>query len=318
NAAINTGYYTLLVYLYDGTSFKWGAAEAVRILAGQTSEGNYPIIPGAGFGGINLIITPDLQNPIGISFNGQQDQLLIGSGMTITATTSETVETYQWYLNGWPLSGETNSAITIGSSLGQGVYRLDLIVTKGNISSSETVNFRISQFAKNQKITLNFDTMNTLESGTCPISNEFQAFGVIFSSVNLGTSESNPAVVIKDRLWGNGAVSLPNSVSINNGKVTRIVFVDPITGNPGVTNFVSAMVGDQSSEADPVTMTAYDINNKVLGTCSFTSQPTNTLGVNDFGLVSLSVEGIHTIEFKDASPSGADFDDLTFTIPNSL
>jgi hypothetical protein len=143
NTAINAGYYTLLVYLYDGTSFKWGAAEAVRILAGQTSEGNYPIIPGAGFGGINLIITPDFQNPIGITFSGQQENLMIGNGMSIAATTSETVETYQWYLNGWPLNGETGSAITIGSSLGTGSYRLDIVVTKGNIVSSGTVNFKI-------------------------------------------------------------------------------------------------------------------------------------------------------------------------------
>ena len=142
---MDAGYYTLLVYLYDGTTFKWGAAEAVRIIKEQTSEGAYAIIPGSGdIGDINLIITPDLQNPIGITFSGETENLKVGTNMTITATTSEPVETYQWYLNGKPLTGETSATITIGSALPKGNYRLDLLVSKRMIISSGTVKFAVT------------------------------------------------------------------------------------------------------------------------------------------------------------------------------
>jgi hypothetical protein len=53
------------------------------------------------------------------------------------------VDSYQWYLNGGLLSGETSASITVGSALAEGVYRLDLAVTKGNIVSSGTLEFAV-------------------------------------------------------------------------------------------------------------------------------------------------------------------------------
>jgi len=156
-------------------------------------------------------------------------------------------------------------------------------------------------------IILDFDNIDTSETGTAPLSDEFQSYGVVFAS---GTplNITSPATVVTDGLWGNGAVSLPNSVAFGyQGNVVTATFVGPVSGNPAVTDFVSAQVGDKSGEPDPITMTAFDLNGNVLGSSSYTSS-----GIGDFGLVSISASGIHRVEFSDACPSGADFDDFTY------
>ena len=155
-------------------------------------------------------------------------------------------------------------------------------------------------------ITLDFDSIDTTATGVATLSNEFQCQGVIFSEVTSG----GPLTVVRDGLFGNGAVSLPNSVAYGfQGSVARATFVDPITGNPAVADFVSAQVGDKSGEVDPITMTAYGLDGQVLGTSTFTS-----LFSGHFGGVSISTPGIHRVEFSDSDPSGADFDDFTYNL----
>jgi len=125
------------------------------------------------------------------------------------------------------------------------------------------------------------------------------------------TDQWGTVVVVKDLQGGNGAVSLPNSVAFGfQGMIVRATFIDPDTGDPAVTDFVSAQVGDKSSETDPVTMKAFGVDGELLGESSYTS-----IGVGDFGLVSISASGICRVEFHNRSPSGADFDDFTFNRP---
>ena len=144
---LDAGYYSLRLQILDGGIAKWGLFEAVRILSEQTTAASFVLTAEdiTNMGSVEITITPDMQDPIEISFTGQQLVLTPGTDMTVTATTSaDPVDTYQWYLGGGLLSGETDSSITIGSSLGEGKYRLDLGVTKGNIVSSESVEFSVS------------------------------------------------------------------------------------------------------------------------------------------------------------------------------
>jgi hypothetical protein len=165
-----------------------------------------------------------------------------------------------------------------------------------------------------EPIILDFDIIDTSITGTAQLSNEFQSQGVIFSSFNPSTGITGPATVVEDSFGGNGAVSLPNSVTFGyQGQIVTATFVDPITGTPNVTSFVSAQVGDKSSEVDPITMTAFDINGNVIGSSYFTSE-----FLGHFGTVMISVPGIHRVEFSNASPSGADFDDFTYAHPTRL
>jgi parallel beta-helix repeat protein len=162
NSSLNAGYYTLLVQLKDGATVKWGAIESVRIIAGQTAEGGFPLTSTPGQNGeVTLVITPDLQNPIQITFSGQEEQLDSGTDMTITASTNPSpVDSYQWYLNGALLSGNTGASITLGKSLGEGSYRLDLVVTKDNIVSTGSICFTvISSVVKNLNTGLTYPTI---------------------------------------------------------------------------------------------------------------------------------------------------------------
>ncbi len=146
NTQLAAGYYLLSVQLNNADYQSWGAVEAVRIIAGQTSEGSYPLTTSQidpNEGGLVVDIKPDLQNPIVITFSGQVDEIREGTSMTITATASEQVDSYQWYLDGKSLNNETSTTITIGSSLKLGGHRLDLVVTKGHTVSSEAVHFKV-------------------------------------------------------------------------------------------------------------------------------------------------------------------------------
>ncbi len=146
NLQIPAGYYCLTVQLCDGSTAVWSGIEAVRILASQTSAGNYPLTVDTidpVEGGIGIIVVPIIQNPINITFAGQQSELRQGTTMTVQATPSELVDSYKWYLNGVLLTDQTTPVITLGAGLQPRPYRLDLMVTKGSVLSSATLYFKV-------------------------------------------------------------------------------------------------------------------------------------------------------------------------------
>ena len=142
--ALNAGYYSLELQLLDDGAPTWGTLVAVRIIKNQITAGGYSLTAqDLNTGSVGLIVTPSMQNPITITLSGQESLLPSGTDMTVTASTSDVVDTYQWYLNGSVLSGQASSAITIGSGLSKGGYRLDLSVKKGSIIGSEGVSFSV-------------------------------------------------------------------------------------------------------------------------------------------------------------------------------
>ncbi|HEX3046485.1 MAG TPA: hypothetical protein VHY08_17140 [Bacillota bacterium] len=145
NNAIPAGYYVLSVELKDQTIVMWKGIDTVRIVAGQTSNGSFPLTVNPGqIGDIQLIVNPRLLDPIAIYFDGQQDFLQQGTNMTVTATTNEDpVDAYQWYMNGTLLNYETGASITIGSSLPVGIYHLTLVVIKGDVAGNKTLTFQV-------------------------------------------------------------------------------------------------------------------------------------------------------------------------------
>ncbi|HET7839885.1 MAG TPA: hypothetical protein VFL04_08995, partial [Rectinemataceae bacterium] len=96
----------------------------------------------------------DLQNPITVTLDGPTT-IAQGASMTVSATSSEPVDSYQWYLQGSPV-GTNSSSIVLGSSLALGHYWLSLVVTKGNILSSKSVEFDVlPSLIRNYQLTLN-------------------------------------------------------------------------------------------------------------------------------------------------------------------
>ena len=141
SGVLDDGCYSLVIQLLDDGVVKWGLFEAVRILADQTTT----VIdgPSVSTGGLDLTINPEMQNPITVTVTGASE-IEVGTDATFSATTSEAVDSYHWYLNGGLLSGETSASITIGSALAEGAYRLDLAVSKGSILSSGTLEIAVA------------------------------------------------------------------------------------------------------------------------------------------------------------------------------
>ena len=141
DSSLPAGYYILSLFLKNSGVPVWGAAVAVRILAGETTLATHT--EGSSGGSIDLSIDHDLQNPITIDLIVARKALASGEDMFIFATPSEAVDSYAWYLDGVLLAGETASTLTIGSALADGNYRIDVLVRKGDIFSSTNVNFTV-------------------------------------------------------------------------------------------------------------------------------------------------------------------------------
>jgi hypothetical protein len=149
---IYNGYYKMTVQLKDGDAVVYGAFEAVRILAGWKSTGSFPlteddITPATG--NVNIIIDPDLQNPIDISFSGNVPVLPLDGEMTVTAIPDPpdpgSAYQYEWYLNGSLIPDENEASITIGSDLSLGNYRLDAAITYEQTVSSNFLTFGVQE-----------------------------------------------------------------------------------------------------------------------------------------------------------------------------
>jgi len=141
--SLASGYYQMTLQLWDNSDLVWGTVDAVRILAGNVSEQTYLLQQELNRSGFGLVLVDSLNNPINITFSGVVDSLPAGQEMTITAETEEESVTYQWYLLGEPLAGETGESITIGSALDPGMYWLDLLMQKGSVLSSGRVIFQV-------------------------------------------------------------------------------------------------------------------------------------------------------------------------------
>jgi hypothetical protein len=132
-AAVPPGYYTLSRVFSDGT----GGADAVQITSGSTTKFVLSVVSG-----MDLTITPDISKviPINFTYVGQ------GSVMTVTAAPTPSKQynsfTYQWYLNGAPLAGETGDTITLLAKYRS--YRLDCVVASNGALSSSIVPFFVN------------------------------------------------------------------------------------------------------------------------------------------------------------------------------
>lgn len=147
DTSLATGYYTLVIQLLDSDTIIMGSVEAVRIIADQTSSGSFDFTEVNSIGGtIDIEIDVDMENPIELNLTGTEETLTEGSSMSVTVSApSETTSiAYQWYING--SSEGSGSTVSIGSTLSQGYYRLDVIAISadGNRSGSTNHTFTVT------------------------------------------------------------------------------------------------------------------------------------------------------------------------------
>lgn len=151
--ALANGYYMVSVALStdrpdgSGTDVVWGTVESVRIITGEVSQKTYELVEDVNRGGVEVIIEPELDNPIEITIEGVQTPLQTGVDMTVSASPSGQ-DAYAWYLDGVlmvdglgdPLTGST---ITFGSDVGLGYHWLSVVVTSGSVTSSAAEVFHV-------------------------------------------------------------------------------------------------------------------------------------------------------------------------------
>ena len=146
-STLSTGYYTFTLQLIDSGEVVAGAVEAVRVLDGELTSGQYTFnefnMPD---GDVDIAIDPDLQEPLNITLTGVVDSYVYGGTMTVTADAGSVTEVnYTWYLNG--VSQGTGSSYTTASTLAPGQYRLDVVgfTTDGSQAGSTTHTFTVTE-----------------------------------------------------------------------------------------------------------------------------------------------------------------------------
>jgi hypothetical protein len=139
---LDAGYYLMTIVLYDGAIPVWDHVEAVRIMADRSTVAAYhldSVTPNEG--SLELVGELEMENPISVSLTGEQTVLPTGGEMTVSAETSQPVDSYQWYINALPLAGETMASLSIGPALVPGTYRLYVVVREGAVVGSEGFEF---------------------------------------------------------------------------------------------------------------------------------------------------------------------------------
>jgi len=162
------GYNTLILRLYDGTALVWGWMEAVRIVSGQTSSATWTLNLGAG-GRVDLqaswqdpiIITLD-SNPGTPEVDATPTNINQGDSLSILAIPDlpdDGTYSFQWYLDGAPLTDDVGGVEVVGSDtenvtfptnsplLTLGTHTLSVLLTAGvsaDILSSEGFTFNVN------------------------------------------------------------------------------------------------------------------------------------------------------------------------------
>jgi hypothetical protein len=130
NGDLEAGYYTLLTQLFDTGTLVAGTAETVRIVAGQSTAGTISLLHVQGAGGsIEVTITPEMSNPIAVAISRGSattaDARLLNFNASVTGYSA--TPSYTWYVNGVLSTAATGTTLSLGTSLNEGYYRVDVV-----------------------------------------------------------------------------------------------------------------------------------------------------------------------------------------------
>ena len=302
------GYYTLSINLTEGDT-TGSYTDIVRIVYNATTTVDNEIMDIGYDGGLILTIINELDNPIAITFAGVLDPLTLGENMTVTAITDPSpVDSYQWYLDG-ELQAETTSSITIGSELlkRDAYYRLTLIVTFGDILSSESVYFHVGECSPPPAATYQAEDGTYGGGGDIIIDAMLLPIGIgqmhnpgAWNEVVVDGGSCDSTEVTLTITYATGADGVTKSLYVNDADVMQLTF-----SNVGWTNFVDLQVnitltaGDNTiriqNDADDnedVNIDAYTIG-EPSGSSSSTPPPSSSSVSSDDDVVLQAEDGTY-------------------------
>ncbi len=128
-----------------------------------TETGIYRVLVTGGEcnGSAMVVVNPrnDLEVALGDDFKSCANEL-----QTITATTSETDVTYEWFLNGDPIAGESSPDLSFEIATGVfGIQTYSVVITKGDCTGTDSLDislYNIGNCVVSQGISPNGDGMN--------------------------------------------------------------------------------------------------------------------------------------------------------------
>ena len=130
----------------DDVTYSWSTGETTPIIM-VTEIGTYSVIASFGDCAVEDLITISARTDLNINVN-DDFKSCVGEEWTLTTTTSEEGITYQWYLNGNTIAGETNSTVTIVISDDfPGTQNYSVTITKGNCTGTDDVNVELYEIS---------------------------------------------------------------------------------------------------------------------------------------------------------------------------
>ena len=151
NSTLANGYYVLTIKLKDngnGDFLNWSWNEPVLIYAGRTSPKTYTLVESdvdlPDDRGVSLSLSSDTKKPLVVTLNHFKTSTTVGERMLIAATADKEPDSWQWYLDGDPMGGQTDRRLDFATDLAQNtVHSVVVIARKGDIAGSAGGRFSV-------------------------------------------------------------------------------------------------------------------------------------------------------------------------------
>jgi len=126
----------------DDVTYAWSTGATTPSIV-VTEGGTYTVMASFGNCEVEDSITISARTDLDINVN-DDFKSCVGEEWTLTATTSEEGITYQWYLNGDAIAGETSSTITfVVSEDFSGIQNYSVTITKGSCTGTDDVDIEL-------------------------------------------------------------------------------------------------------------------------------------------------------------------------------
>ena len=147
----------------DDVTYVWSPGGETTPSIVVTEAGTYSVT--ASFGNCEVEDSITISARTDLDINLDEDfKSCVGEEWTLTATTSEEGISYQWYLNGDAIAGETSNTLTfIVSEDFSGIQNYSVIITKGSCTGTDEVDvvlYDVSNCIITQGISPNGDFLN--------------------------------------------------------------------------------------------------------------------------------------------------------------
>jgi len=153
---VPSGYYTLNVGLYDGSTTDinnklFGTTKAVRVVTDYTTSGIVTVEKDdlTVYGDLSVRIGNGLSAPFSVSLTQSDEKIFEEDSISFTVSADTSGDyTYYWYVDG-ALQDATEDQFTLIGSLPTGKHSIDVVAYKNGVLASASTSFRLEPYPDN-------------------------------------------------------------------------------------------------------------------------------------------------------------------------